>query len=385
MILSLLNFQSIVSQSAAAVQAKATKLLNMTVGSVTRSILEASASVGLWVQYLIVQVWLGTRLATSTGTDVDSFVGDFSLTRLAAVPATGLVTFARASTSTSALVVPYFNADGSVNTAGTTVLTGDLVNTYGVSVDTANAAWNTPLAGYLMNVGVDSATLPVASLSSGASGNIQAGTIALLGNAVPFVDTVTNPAPFENGQDQESDTALKGRFVNYINTRSRATPAAVDYAVSTVQPGITFDVLENTDASGAYRPGNFVVYIDDGTGSPPSTLISAVYSAVDAVRPIGSTFTVLGPTIVNVTVSLSITVGSSGNKAVAQGEVKNAILDYIDALPVGSALAYSKLAALAWGADPTITNVLQLLLNGGTADVTAANGQVIKATQVVVN
>ena len=385
MILSLLNFQSIVSQSAAAVQAKATKLLNMTVGSVTRSILEASASVGLWVQYLIVQVWLGTRLATSTGTDVDSFVGDFSLTRLAAVPATGLVTFARASTSTSALVVPYFNADGSVNTAGTTVLTGDLVNTYGVSVDTANAAWNTPLAGYLMNVGVDSATLPVASLSSGASGNIQAGTIALLGNAVPFVDTVTNPAPFENGQDQESDAALKGRFVNYINTRSRATPAAIDYAISTVQPGITFDVLENTDASGAYRPGNFVVYIDDGTGSPPSTLISAVYSAVDAVRPIGSTFTVLGPTIVNVTVSLSITVGSSGNKAVAQGEVENAILDYIDALPVGSALAYSKLAALAWGADPTITNVLQLLLNGGTADVTAANGQVIKATQVVVN
>jgi uncharacterized phage protein gp47/JayE len=218
--LSLLNFQAIVSQSAAAVQAKAAKLLNLTVGSVLRSLLEASASIGLWVQYLIVQVWLGTRLATSSGVDVDSFVNDFLLTRLPAAPANGFVTFGRFSTSTTALLTPYFNADGSTNTSGVQVETADASTVYGVITDTSNAAWNAQLGGYLMAGGASSLDLPVKCLTAGVSGNVQAGTISLIATAVPFVDTVTNAAPFENGADQESDAALKARFVNYINTRA---------------------------------------------------------------------------------------------------------------------------------------------------------------------
>lgn len=383
--LSLLNFQAIVSQSAAAVQSACSKLLNLTVGSVLRSILEASASVGIWVEYQIVLVWQGCRLATSIGIDVDTFVNDFSMERLAAVPSSGLVTFARAGTSVQAQITPYFNADGSINTSGVTVITADFTNTFGVSTDTTNAAWNAGLGAYVIPVGTASINVPVKNLTSGSSGNIQAGTIQLLSSALPYVDTATNAAPFQNGEDQESDAAVKARFVNYINTRAQATPAAVAYAIATTQPGITYDVLENTTASGTYQPGNFVIYIDDGTGDPPSTLIAAVQTAVNAVRPIGSTFSVFGPTVVDVTVSLAITVGPAGNKPAAQLEVQNAIQDYIDTIAVGATLPYSKLSSLAWTADPNITNVTSLLLNGGTADVTATNGQVIKASQVAVN
>jgi uncharacterized phage protein gp47/JayE len=386
MILSLLNFQAIVSQSAAAVQAKSTKLLNLTVGSVLRSLLEASASIGLWIQYLIVQIWLGERLATASGTDVDSFVNDFLMTRLPAAPATGFVTFSRASTSTSGLITPYFGLSGAVDTSGVQVQTADGSVSFGVSTDTSNVAWNASLGGYLVGVGISSLDLPVTCLTSGVSGNVQAGTISLIATATPFAaDTVTNAAPYENGADQETDDAVRSRFKNYINTRALGTQAAVDYAISTVQPGLTWKNVPNSDAAGNFVPGNFVVVVDDGTGAPPASVLSAVFAAVDAVRPIGSTFTVIPPTVVTVTVSLSITVGTGGIKTVLQGEVENNILDYIDALPVGSGMPYSVLAKLAWDTDPSITNVTAILLNGGTADVPASISQVIKAGTVAIN
>jgi phage-related baseplate assembly protein len=206
-----------------------------------------------------------------------------------------------------------------------------------------------------------------------------------LATAVPGIDTVNNAAPFENGADQETDQALKLRFQNYINTRARATQAAVEYAISTVQPDLTYSISENSDAAGNYHPGNFVVVVDDGTGAPTSSLLSAVYSAVDAVRPIGSTFTVIAPTVVIVTVSMTITVGTGGNKPILQGLVHDAILDYIDKLPVGSAMPYSVLAKLAWDTDPSIINVTQITLNGGTSDVPAGISNVIKAGSVAIN
>jgi hypothetical protein len=384
--LSLLNFQAVVSQSAAAMQAKASKLLNLSVGSVLRALLEAGASIGLWIQYLIVQVWLGTRLATASGVDVDSFVNDFLLNRLPAAPATGFVTFSRFSTSTAGLLVPYFSADGTVNTSGVQVQTGDGSVIYGLTTDTSNSTWDAVQGGYVVGVGVTSIDLPVMCLTTGVSGNVQAGTVSLISTATPFAaDTVTNAAPFENGAGQETDTALKLRFQNYIQTRARATEAAVEYAISTVQPGLTFSVSPNTDAAGNFMPGNFVVVVDDGTGAPTASLISAVYAAVDAVRPIGSTFTVLAPTIVTVSVSMSITVGTGGIKTVLQGQVRDNVLDYIDALPVGSGMPYSVLAKLAWDTDPAITNVTAITLNGGTADVPASISQVIKAGSVAIN
>ena len=60
--LSLQNFTSLVQNMAAAVQASAASLLNLTVGSTLRAILEANASVVLWLQWLILQVLSLTRL-----------------------------------------------------------------------------------------------------------------------------------------------------------------------------------------------------------------------------------------------------------------------------------------------------------------------------------
>jgi uncharacterized phage protein gp47/JayE len=114
--LSLRNFSALVEGMAASVQGAAQSLLDLTVGSVLRAVLEANASVALWVQWLIVQVLATTRLATSTGADCDSFGADFGFTRLPAVVAVGAVTFSRFTPSAAAFIPAGTNVSTADNT-----------------------------------------------------------------------------------------------------------------------------------------------------------------------------------------------------------------------------------------------------------------------------
>ena len=72
MILPLQTFTTLVQNMAAGVQGSAAQLIDLSVGSVLRALLEACASVALWMQWLILQVLSMTRAATSSGADLDS-------------------------------------------------------------------------------------------------------------------------------------------------------------------------------------------------------------------------------------------------------------------------------------------------------------------------
>lgn len=383
--LSLQSFTALVQNSAAAVQGACSQLLDLTVGSVLRAILEANASVALWIQWLIVQVLALTRAATSTGADLDSWAADYSFFRLPAVAATGSVTLSRLSTNISSLVVPYFNADGSINTAGALVKTADLSQSFGVTVDTTNAAWSSAQSGYVVNVGASSVNVPVQALIAAAAGNVQAGTVTVVASSIPGIDTVTNNSVFLNGADAESDQNFRARFPLYIAGLQRGTPAAVKSAVANVQQGLIYNILENQSTTGAYQPGHFVVVVNDGTGNPPLSLLNSVSAAVDTVRGLTTTFSVIAPTILNVTISLTITVAAGYVKANMIGTVVSAIQAYIDTLPIGGTLPYTKIAQVVYDSTPGIVNVSNLRVNGGTSDLTVSPTGVIVANLVTVN
>jgi uncharacterized phage protein gp47/JayE len=385
--LQLLNFPALVSLGAAAAQKACKKLLNLTTGSVTRSVIEASGSLAMWIQYLIVQIWLGSRLSTSAGADVDTYVGDFTLTREPAVAATGIVTLSRPTPGFAALIKPYFNVDGTTNTTdGVQVITVDRVQSFGVTVDTANTAWNAGLGGYFVAANVLSVDVPVKAIVAGSAGNVQAGTISLLTVGVPGIDTVTNGAVFSNGVDAETDDALKERFRSFIATRARATIAAVQEAISSVQQGLTDAIIENTLPTGETRIGFFTVTIDDGSGAPTDALINAVAVAIDQVRPIGSVFSVRAPAVIFANVNMTIDAAAGFSKATLQGNVSSAIQTFINGLGIGQKLSYTRLPALAFGVAG-VSNVSNVLLNGGTADIGGGPTQVVKATSasVVIN
>ena len=79
------DFDTLVEEQAAIVQGSSSRaLLDFSIGSILRAIVEAYAAVAMWLQGLILSVLSLTRAATSSGSDLDSWMADFGLTRLAA-------------------------------------------------------------------------------------------------------------------------------------------------------------------------------------------------------------------------------------------------------------------------------------------------------------
>lgn len=374
-----LSGQQMVQIACAAVQSAASKVINLTVGSFTRALFEANSAVAMWLQYEAIQDLKAARLATCEGDDVDLFVADFGLIRTAAVYATGTVTMSRFGTNFPALVP-----------VGSTVLSNDGSLAFSVTADTSNPSFDAGLQGYVVPLGVTSVNVPVMAAAGGVAYNVQAGTLALLSSSIPGIDTVTNASAFGNGVDAESDDALKARFVQYIAGLSKGTLAAVGSAISAVQPGLTYSIFPNSAPNGSFLPGHFVVTVDDGSGDPAQSLLDSVYSAIDAVRAVAETFNVQGPTIVPVTISMTITVASGVNKDTARGLVSDAVRAYVDSLAVGASLSFNIISKIAFDVQPTgqITDVSQLLVNNAFGDAATVNpGQsgVVRLTQVVVN
>jgi uncharacterized phage protein gp47/JayE len=372
--LPLQNFQALVQNMAASVQASAAQLVDLTVGSVLRAVLEASASIALWMQWLILQVLQTTRAATSSGADVDSWMADFGLARLPAVAASGIVTFSRFTAATSALIP-----------VGTLVRTSDGSQTFAVIAATANVAWSASQSGYMMPVGMASLDAPVQALGAGVAGNVQAGAISLLVSTVPGIDTVTNAGAMQGGLDAESDDALRTRFAGFMDSRSRATSQAIGFAIAGIQQGLDWVIQENEDPSGDTVPGRFVVTVNDGTGQPSSALLAEVYAAVDAVRPVTSVFTVQPPVIVSVAVSLAITVATGVDKNSVTGVVGLAIQTFLASLKIGQSLPVSRLAQIAYAAHPSVTNVTQILLNQTASDIVVSPTALVQVTSLAVN
>ena len=372
--LPLQTFSTLVTNAAAAVQGAASQLLDLTVGSTLRAILEANASMALWLQWLILQVLRTTRAATSEGADLDSWMADYAFTRLPASPAAGQATFSRFVAAAPAIIP-----------AGSRIRTADASQTFAVLADAANPAWLASESGFQMASGVSSLSVPIQAVAAGAAGNVQAGAISLLATALPGIDTVSNTAPLTGGVDAETDTSLRTRFQNYLASLSRATLVAIQSAVASVQLGLSFIVQENINPDGSSRPGHFLVVVDDGTGAPAPTLLTNIATAVEAVRPIGTSFAVLAPTLLPAAISLSVTSDGTVAHTALTALVASAITTYVDGLAIGAGLPYSRVTQVAFAASPAITNVTAVLVNGGVADLAPGSIGVIRATSVVVS
>lgn len=375
-LLSLQNFTTLVQNQAAAVQARAAQLVNLQPGSVVRAILEASASVALWLQYLILIVLQSTRLKSSQGADVDSWLADFGLSRLPAVSATGSVVLSRYSSGFAATIP-----------VGAIVRTADLSQSFAVVADSSNSRWTAANGGgYIVPVGVLAVTVPVQAVAPGTSGNVQAGSVSLLGTAIPGIDLVNNPVGFSDGVDPENDADFKDRFPLFVASLPKATKTAIESAIANVQQGLSYTVTVNVDEQGRFQPGHFVVTVDDGSGTPSNALKSSVYAAVDSVRALTESFSVQSPTIALAEISLSITPNPGYSKNDLVTVIQQAITGYIDNLGIGNTLPITMLAVIAYSAQPgALKNVTNVIVNGGTSDLDPGGVGTVKSGIVTVN
>lgn len=368
------SFTTLIQNQATAIQARASALIDLSIGSILRAVIESNASVVLWLQGLILQVLLVTRAATSTGDDLDSFVNDYGLTRLAAVASAGNVTFSR-FTATAQAVIP----------VGTTVQTGDGSQTFSVIADVTNTAYSALLSGYVLAAGAGSLTVPVKANTPSAASNVVAGAVSVMVAPISGVDTVANASAMAGGGDAEADTALRVRFRAYIASLAKATKQAIAYAIQSVQLGIQYTITENLDYAGNSHPGYFTVVVDNGTGNASSTLLTAVYTAVDAARPLGVLFGVFAPTIVTANVALTVSVVAGFDATTVRNAVNAAITAYVNGLGLGNSLYYNRLSQVIFDASAGVQNITGFTVNSAALDVTATAQQSIKSGLIVVN
>jgi uncharacterized phage protein gp47/JayE len=370
--LSTQNFVQIVQNTVAAIQARSTQLLNLTVGSVLRAIVEANAGVILWLQGQITYVLTLTIFNTSVGSDADSWGAQFGFGRLAAVFAAGNVTFTR-FTTTAQSVVPF----------GAQLQSADGTQTFTVNTDPANGAYNLGLGGYVIPIGTPTLTVGVTATTPGSSGNVLANTITSMGQGIPGVDTVTNSAAFTDGLDAEPDVSYYARFVLFIAALSKGTLAAIQSAIANVQQGLQDTVTESFDYNGTYDPGFFYVVATDSSGSPSSDLLNAIGSAVEGSRALGIRYAVFAPTITTANVGMTITSAIGLDHPTVVGNVGLALTAFINAIPLGAGLPYTQLSAIAYGV-PGVINVSAVLLNSSTSDIAGDPKAVVKAGTVSV-
>jgi uncharacterized phage protein gp47/JayE len=358
-----ITFNSLVSQMGTSLTSNTPKVTNLTPGSVALAIIKSVAGVIISVQQLITYVYSVCRLATSTGPDVDSFINDYGMERLPAVPSSGSLTLTRNSTS-GVLIV----------TVGSTAQTVINNTQFAVIADTGQPAWD-PVDGYYkFNDGQGTIDVTVQAVVPGAASNVSANTITTMVSGFTGVNSITNQAAFANGEDAESDAAVKIRFPLYLASLKTASIPAVEGAILSVQAGLTYQISEYLHFDGITAfPGGFTVIVDDGSGAPDSAFLAAVAAAVEAVHAAGVEFGVYAPVVVPINVSVYIA-PSNVSQAVANAAVTQAIAVYIHSLGVGVSCSLVGVAN-AIQSVPQVYAYANLTLNGSEADVPIAINQ----------
>ncbi|GBQ95516.1 hypothetical protein AA0229_0195 [Gluconobacter cerinus NRIC 0229] len=246
---------------------------------------------------------------------------------------------------------------------------------FAVIKDSNLPVWSDVAGGYVRQTDMQSISVPVQCQVAGSNGNVSVGALCLMGTAISGIDTVTNPAAFLNGADQETDAQLRARFPLWLAAKASGCRAAVGNAVAGVQTGLSSSLRDGVAADGTVQTGYFTVVVNDGSGSPSDALLTQVYEAVDVVRALGVGFAVRPPQTLAVNVSMTVVVPMSVVVQQAATAIENALSLDIAGAVVGAGYAYSRLSYLAYvGAGVTVTSVLDVRLNGGQADI-AANGE----------
>jgi len=344
------NFRSISAGMINFSRANGSKITDFSVGSIARTLMEASA---IEIEELYLQILLGLQEAIPVAV-FDSF--DFP--RLPEVAASGVVRFTGTS-SLSEIVIP----------AGTRLKTVSSEYEYSTQIDAVIAPGQTYVDALAY------CTIP------GAAGNCEAGLVTVLVTSVSGITSMSNALPFSNGADAETDAARKTRFSAYISTLSHGTASSIKYGVSqTVVRSELGNVIEKVAHAVLIEPyvedpnqptGLVNVYIHNGVGSTSEQLVFSAKQNIDGYvasdgtpvvgwKAAGVLVNVFAAEEMAVPVTATITMNAGASNAAVVELALNLVNKYILALDIGAQVIRSELIAIIM-AIPEVYNVAMAL------------------------
>jgi len=337
------TYEQILESMIAHVQAN-TIISDWTVGSVARTILEASALEDDEQYFQMVQLLDAFRITTARGEDLDRRLADFGIVRRDAQTATCRVRFFDANLITEQLAqeeavgassivlfdssafptsgYPYVvriaegttrvqNLTVTANVISTNTLTlsttldnnmvvGDRVSLVtGASSHTINTGTSvqapptvseaprlfvTQEPGFIAAGNFFSNEVIVKAQASGTAGNVGAGRITQFASGPPFPGGgVINQVAGSGGELRESDFDFRQRALDQLQALSRGTPLALRTAAIGVTDENTGQTSVSANIIEDFAADEVIVYIDDGTGLVPDVIALASDSLGSAV------------------------------------------------------------------------------------------------------
>ena len=363
------DFTSIAAGLINVVRATTNKVTDFNRGSVIRTMLEATAAE---IEELYLQMYLGTKEAIPV-----SVFTTFGFNRQAAESAGGTIRFSTGgSLASSVIPIPL----------GTVVRVPGTSLTYATTVASSIAIGNSYV------------DVLVAAQASGLAGNVGADLITELVTPVAGVASVTNPSPFVNGRDVETDDERRVRFQGYIASLARGTKAAITYGAKTVTLTDSFGVITEYVAhanvvepwvADSAQPISLVrVYVHNGASATSGTLVTRCQQVIDGYYDGGTAVpgwkaagvqcivSAASDQAVNVTGTVTIASGYSSVDVLAA--CTNAVKDYLQGMAVGEDVRLSELVAII---RRDVEGAFNVTLSAPTGDVAVAdNAKAISGT-----
>ncbi|WP_256332295.1 baseplate J/gp47 family protein [Paenibacillus sp. CF095] len=291
---------------------------------------------------------------TTFGEYLDSRASDYGLVRKAAIKSAGSVTFTGPDTT----VIP----------AGSIVSTGGDTPVYFVTSAAATIAGST-------------VTVAAEAQDAGAVGNVGIGAInTMVGDLVGIV-AVNNVVNFEGGVDTESDAALYARYQERAQ-RPATSGNSNQYRQWALEvPGVADSIVYPIWAG----PGTVkVVLLGADKTSPDPSVVTAAQTYIDptmdghgeGVAPIGPVVTVQGAVEVPINVAVDVDVEPGYTLEEVRAQLEAGVTAYLATLAFADPLVRITRIANVILDVPRVIDYRDLTINGGTANIVVANGEV---------
>ncbi len=340
------------------------RLTDRNPGSVTTTMAEGFARELAVLHKQMEQIYLSAFVDSATGTSLDHVAALLALTRKDAKFAGGEVLFKRSTPADGDITIP----------SGTLLSTSD-----GRNFETTDKR--------TLRKGQLSVTAPIRALAEGVAGRVEKGVIANINRPIFGIETATNEAPTFFSSAKETDEELRRRIRGTLERAGKSTVNAIRFSLIEEIPGINegnVQVTESTSVPGSVevkfglggevdadlvrrveetifnsRPAGVRVTHNLPTGSSRSTPVPALTRA-EALelfdrhdQPAGTIVVDAGdlatmpeglmPLEVEVLLRLTEPNLSAAQKEAIEDQVRTAVVEFIDDLPMGADVVYSKL------------------------------------------
>lgn len=319
-------------------------------------------------------VYNSAYLDFATGNSLDFYIAGLGVVRIAAVKATGKVTFSRDASGNEIAI-----------SKGTRVATTDETIQFKTIEVITMAAADTDASGNIEAVLAD------------ASGNVTSNIITVIVDTISGIDSVNNPNPTTKGRDKETDAELRLR----VKTTSAAVGAGtLDAILARVRsaeyvPDIVSAIIVENDTSGnvgGLPPHSFMI---TAFGGEDNDVAQAIWDTKPAgIESSGNTLAYVldindashnmyFERPVEVDISANVVVTTDGSD-VSGNDIRDAIKAYINNLDIGADVVYNSVVAAVMSIAGVVdATTMQIAKKGdafGTSNITIAANEIARTT-----